>query len=227
MLSLFFTRNVRRRFSVGYYCFVLGLLISPIQSQSVYQSLVVKSNQGYQYSPLVPSAQLISTSISASFQLCLSACHTNSLCRIFDYGALVSQQCRLFEGNTNNLGTLTPAALPNSFVGSIQITASLFSQYGQPCSSMCQESRYLTCNDNHTCECAAHTYWSSSAGMCLSQSPVLGASCQQGMKMCRDDLNYTCLQFNQCGRESIECVQRNRFEYFFFSIVSTPRYHHH
>lgn len=227
MLWLFFARNDRREFSMGYCYFFIGLLISPTHSQNVYQSLVVKSNQGYQYSLLVPSAQLISSSILASFRSCVTACNTNTLWCIVDYGALVSQQCRQFEGNTDNLGALTPSTLPSSFVGNVQITAFLFSQYGQPCSSVCQESRYLMCNANHNCECMPHTYWNSSSRMCLCQSPVLGASCAQGMKMCRNDLNYTCLQFNQCGRESIECVERNRFEYLFSSIASAPRYHHH
>ena len=36
--------------------------------------------------------------------------------------------------------------MPNSIVGTIQITPSLFTQYGQSCSSVCAESRYLTCN---------------------------------------------------------------------------------
>jgi hypothetical protein len=36
-----------------------------------------------------------------------------------------------------------------------------------------------------------HTYWNALSGMCLAQSPILGAACEQDMKMCREDLNYT------------------------------------
>ncbi|CAF1248633.1 unnamed protein product [Adineta ricciae] len=32
-----------------------------------------------------------------------------------------------------------------------------------------------------------------------AQSPILGSPCQQNMSMCREDINYTCLRFNQCG----------------------------
>ncbi|CAF4042779.1 unnamed protein product, partial [Adineta steineri] len=46
-------------------------------------------------------------------------------------------------------------------------------------------------------------YWNASISMCIPQSPILGASCQQNMSMCREDLNYTCLQFNQCGPLSV------------------------
>ncbi|CAF1404920.1 unnamed protein product [Adineta ricciae] len=33
---------------------------------------------------------------------------------------------------------------------------------------------------------------------------VLSSTCQQTMSMCRKDLNYTCLRFNQCGRIYIQ-----------------------
>jgi len=164
------------------------------------------SSQRSQYSPIVTSAQFISSSIVNSFKLCAMACNENTLCRILDFGAIVSQQCRLFEGDVGTLGTIISSSMPGSMVGIIQIIPSLFTQYGQPCSSVCSESRYLTCGSNFTCECMPHTYWNSSAGICLPQSPILGAPCEQGINMCREDLNYTCLQFNQCGRKFIYLI---------------------
>jgi hypothetical protein len=159
------------------------------------------SSQGSQYLPIDTSAQLISSSIVNSFKLFAMACNTNTLCRIFDFGAIVSQQCRLFEGDTDTLGMTIASLMPYSMVGSVQITPSLFTSYDQACSAVCIESRYLACNSNSTCQCMPHTYRNASTGMCFPQSPILGASCVQGMNICRQDLIYTCLQFNQCGRK--------------------------
>ena len=181
-----------------YWFFLIAL--NPVRTEYIYQSLITISNQGHQYSPAVLSAQLISSTAMNSVKHCATACNTNPLCRVFDFGAIISQQCRLFEGDTDTLGTIVPSSRSDSIVGSIQITPSLFTQYDQSCSSVCDQTRYLTCI-NSICQCPPHTYWNSLAGICRAQSPILGASCEQGMDMCREDLNYTCLQFNQCGRK--------------------------
>jgi hypothetical protein len=178
------------------------LIIGSTYSQQIFQSLMTFSQPGTQYSPIVPSAQLILTSIQSSFKACAVACNQNVLCRVFDYGVNQPQQCRLFEGDTDTLGSIVSSPSSSSMVGTINITPDLYAAYGQPCaSSSCSRTRYLQCGSNLTCECTPHTYWDSSKGMCLPQSPVLGAACQYGIQMCRKDLNYTCLQFNQCGRK--------------------------
>ena len=181
------------------YWFLL-INLNSVHTDYLYQSLTMVSNKGYQYSPVVPTVQLISSTMVNSLQQCAMACNINPLCRMFDFNANIFQQCRLFEGDTDTLGTIISSSRSDSAVGSIQITPSLFTQYGQPCSSSCDQSRYLSCI-NSTCQCTSHTYWDPSPGICRVQSPILGAACQQGMNMCREDLNYTCLQFNQCGRK--------------------------
>jgi hypothetical protein len=183
-----------------YYYFTV-LIVNLTYSQYVYQSVSVISSQGYQFLPVNTPAQLISSSFANSLKSCVTTCNTNTFCRIFDYGAIQQNECRLFEGDVGTLGTIIPSSMPNSIVGTIQITPSLFTQYGQPYSSVCTESRYLMCGSDSTCDCMPHTYWDASSGMCLPQSPILGSSCEQNMNMCREDLNYTCLQFNQCGRK--------------------------
>jgi hypothetical protein len=35
----------------------------------------------------------------------------------------------------------------------------------------------------------------------LTLLSVMDSICQQNKSMCRENLNYTCLQFNQCGRK--------------------------
>ena len=82
-------------------------------------------------------------------------------------------------------------------VSTIKITPDLFTGYSQSCaSSSCPQTRYLQCGSNLTCECTPYTFWDPLKGICVPQSSMLGAGCQVGVNMCREDLNYTCLQFS-------------------------------
>ncbi len=78
------------------------------------------------------------------------------------------------------------------------MTPSLFTQYGQSCSSVCMETRYLICNDNSICECMPHTYWDASVGMCLAQMTISGAPCDTSMNICREDLKLQCSPLDLC-----------------------------
>ena len=175
--------------------------ITPTYHQDIFESVIVSSNPGIQFVPINEPAQLISTIFTKSFKTCAIACNTNVLCRVFDYGVNASQQCRLFEGNTDTLGSIVLSSSVLSKVGTIQFSAHLFDAYSLPCSSFCQENRYLTCGNNSRCQCMPHTYWNPATSTCDPEIPVLGASCQSNLSMCREDLNYTCLPFKQCGRE--------------------------
>ena len=192
--------NTKTNMIIWYYYMVI-LIHHPSYSQNIYQSTIAVSDQGKKYLPINAFAQLISESFFNSWKSCFAACNSNTLCRIFYYEAVQAKQCRLFEGDIGTLGSIVASTISTSKVGTIRITASLFTQYNQPCSSVCKESRYLICDSNSTCQCMPHTYWNPSVQMCLPQSPIRGASCQQNLNMCREDLNYTCLQFNQCGRK--------------------------
>jgi hypothetical protein len=81
------TTNQHLTVILSYYYFGI-LIINPIYSQYVYQSLTVISNKGNQFLPVIASAQLISSSFVNSFKLCAWTCNTNTFCRIFDYGAV-------------------------------------------------------------------------------------------------------------------------------------------
>ncbi|UJR34583.1 hypothetical protein I4U23_027359 [Adineta vaga] len=174
-----------------------------IYSQTIYTALIIISNPGTKFVPVNLSAQLISTTFMSSFMQCFIQCTNNVQCRIFDYEVDIPKQCRLFEGDTNTLGSIVLSSSSNSKVGTIQFSSDLFLEYNSLCSSTCHHSRYLQCSTSLLCECMPHTYWNSSISMCIPQLPILGASCQQDMNMCREDLNYICLQFNQCGPLSI------------------------
>ena len=179
----------------------IDLVDNSTHSQEFLKSRMVYVGKGTQYSPANMAAQLLSTTSTVSPKMCAIACNTNVLCRIFDFGVNLPQQCRLFEGDTTTMGTIisSSSSSSNSTVGIVQLTPNLFTGYGLACLSACQQSRYLTCSNNSTCHCMPHNYWNGS--MCVAQSTVLGAPCQQNMSMCREDINYTCLPMNQCGRK--------------------------
>ena len=181
-----------------------------VRNHNIFSAKIKLSNPGTQFVPVVMSAQLISSTLTNTVKKCSILCTNNILCRIFDYGVSLPNQCRLFEGDLNTLGQIIPSSSPQSSTGIIQLTPNLFAEYGTPCSFSCSQSRYLQCGTNFTCECMPHTYWDSSSSMCIPQSPILGATCQQNKSMCREDLNYTCLQFNQCGR---------KFSTYFFDLI--------
>jgi hypothetical protein len=199
MSSYFCNNNWRTSVDIWQYWLIMILVLDPTHSQELLQSQIVFVSRGTQFSPMSTPAQLLSTQFTASLKMCATACNMNVLCRILDFGVILPQQCRLFEGDVTTMGTIISSPSFNSRVGIVQLTADLFVEYGLPCSSVCQQSRYLTCISNSTCQCMPHTYWNGS--ICAAQTPVLGATCQQNMSMCREDLNYTCLQFNQCGRK--------------------------
>lgn len=178
---------------------LLIFIIKSTYSQSIYQSLFTLSSPGHRFSPANIPAQFISAILVDSCRLCAAECDKNVLCRVFDYGAMQSNQCLLFEGNTETLGSIIPSGMPDSVVGTIQLTPSLFSGHGQACSSVCTESRYLLCSDNSVCGCMPHTYWDPSVGMCLAQMTIAGAPCDTSiMNVCRPDLNLTCSPIDQC-----------------------------
>ncbi|UJR24616.1 hypothetical protein I4U23_005991 [Adineta vaga] len=184
-------------------CWQLIILIIYCSSSShqQYRSLVVLSNSGSQFQPLNPQAQLLSTTLLPTFQSCALACNNHILCRVFDFAVNQSNQCRLFEGNINTLGSIVSSSLssPTSNVGYVKITSDLFTDYGRSCLLNKIVSRYLTCGSSLTLECQPHSYWDNSSSMCLPQIPTLGGACTWGVNMCREDLNLTCLQIYKCG----------------------------
>ncbi|CAF0967923.1 unnamed protein product [Adineta steineri] len=202
---MFFTSEYKSRQLVTFIwsLFFLALMVHPIYSEEIFQSRIVYYPIGTQYSPVNQAAQLLSTTITNSLKACAIACNQNVLCRIIEYDISASEQCRLFEGDIDTTGSII--TLPSqSRVGVVQISASLFSQHGFSCGTSCQENRYLTCQNDSTCQCMPHTYWNKTASICMPQSSLIGAPCQQNMSMCREDFGYNCLPTNQCGYATIE-----------------------
>ncbi|CAF1343244.1 unnamed protein product [Adineta ricciae] len=174
-----------------------------VHLQNTFTATIILEQPGTQFIPISMSIQLLSVNLVESIMKCSMLCTDNFLCGVYDYEVSVTKQCRLFEGNANTMGYIAPSSYIQSNVGIVQLTSDLFEEYGQSCVSSCYRSRYLRCNNNSKCDCMPHSYWNSSILMCVPQMLKRGSSCQQNMNMCREDLNYTCLQFNQCGPISI------------------------
>ena len=203
-----FANNSSYFFITLWQVFYLLVTIYLTYSREIITTRTVLSNPGTQFVPTSMSTQFISTTFTSSIKRCAALCTNNVLCRVFDYEASGPKECRLFEGDANTLGQIVLSSSTSSQprVGIIQLSPDLFTEHGSACSSFCHHSRYLRCSDSLTCECILHTYWNASISMCVAQSPILGAACAQNKSMCREDLNYTCLQFNQCGRKFHECL---------------------
>ncbi len=209
--------------------FSLTILLSICDvNQSIYQSQIKLSDNGFQFSPVNYPGQILSTSINENNLLmsCFMLCNENDLCRIFDINGVVSNQCRLFQGDINIHGSPIPSSISNAQVGIIQFSTNLYITYDQPCSLNSPPNRYLICGENFTWTCPQYTYWDPSISMCLAQSPLIGSTCQQNLNMCRQDLNLTCLQFNQCGRKYSLFFLSLIINYFYFSTFIIIGYNH-
>ncbi|CAF1308332.1 unnamed protein product [Adineta ricciae] len=193
-------------FSTKHICLYLAILSTLWkENQSIHESRITLSNTNVRFSPGNYPGQILSTFIDENNLLmsCAKICNQNTLCRIFDINGVLPNQCRIFQGDINLHGTIISSSINNSQVGVIQFSNDLYAAYGHPCSSTLPEDRYLVCGGNFTWTCPQNTYWNPTILMCSAQSPILGSTCQQNLSMCRADLTFTCLQFNQCGPLSL------------------------
>ncbi|CAF1529289.1 unnamed protein product [Adineta ricciae] len=179
--------------------FVVISMMNEIDSQGIFHSQFVLTNLNKKYIPVNFSAQILSITLTSTSKLCALACNQNIMCSIFDYEVFMSNECRLFEGDIDTVGSIDVSSSPQSIVGIVKLSSELFAQYGQSCSSNHQPTRYLICGNDSTYQCIPHSYWNALISMCKPQLPILGAKCSQNTSMCRTDLNLICLPFKQCG----------------------------
>lgn len=165
-----------------------------VSNTQAIESLFALSEMSTEFAPIDEDARLLDIYSFSKDKQCIYACHSNYLCRIFDYD-FNSYQCRLFQGDLETTGIIIISNSSISLVGQIKLNSELFSAYGSPCSA-CFNNRYLTCI-NSICDCPQYTYWTGS--MCASQN-LRGGQCSNSSQ-CRADLNDTCLQFFQYGRK--------------------------
>jgi hypothetical protein len=179
-----------------YYLFIL-LLVNTIYSQDLFNTRMTLTPTGHEFQPMNMSVQLLNTVYVSTRIRCAKACVQIGDCRTFDYDSSLSGRCRLFEADLTT-GQIISSSSSTSIVGSTLITNDMFVSFGNtPCNFNCKNSPYLSCNINNTCQCEGHTYWN---GTTCDLQKFTGASCSVNNE-CRVDLNLTCLQFFQCGRE--------------------------
>ena len=175
---------------------VLIVLIMPIDG--VYQSYMVMSSNGLEFQPR-SSIQLLLTKTFSMFTPCAAACNQLVLCRTFDYDS-TSKQCRLFEGDSST-GSIVSSSSSTSFVGTVRISADLYSSiHNFPCQA-CEQNRYEVCSTNtSTCQCPAHTYWD---GYICALQLFTNDTCENSIS-CRTDLNLSCTF--DCSGQSSRCA---------------------
>lgn len=143
---------------------------------------------GYEFRPVDISKQLLDTTYASTRKRCARVCALTEGYRTFDFNSSISDLCRLFEGDQTT-GEIISSSSLTSIVGSISITSSLFSAFGN--------TPYLLSNINNTCQCRSYTYWD---GTMCQLKQFTGASCTAN-NQCLTDLNLTCLQFFKSGRK--------------------------
>ncbi len=183
--------------------FLISYFFVPLQPQSIslgWQSAMVLSSSGFEFSPIDIQALLVYEATADSKLACAQNCHSNALCRIFDFDDQ-SGRCRIFQGDVVTMGSIVASSSSQSCVGYIELNPEQFASIRKPC-SFCEDSRYLTCI-NSTCQCQPHTVFDGS--ICQSQK-LLGTACINETE-CRMDLNFTCLPRQQCGRKY--CSENN------------------
>ena len=164
------------------------LLTSSTEPQSTsigWQSSIVFSDFGMEYLPVDTQALFLYEIGADSVTTCGQQCHLTDNCRVFDFDSQ-SNRCRIYDGDTNSIGTITVSSSSESVVGSIELMPEQFVHRGEPC-SFCEGSRYLRCV-NSTCQCPSYTFYDGS--VCQSQR-FLDGVCDDDTH-CRDGFNLTC-----------------------------------
>lgn len=166
---------------------IFAAVVFPVNG--LFSSTIIFSHTGQEFQSR-SNLQLIQNTTAQSHVLCSFACNYHSTCYSFDYDRS-SGRCRLFQGDLTT-GSIIPSPFPNSIVGSVVLSSSLFSTvYNESC-QMCQESRYHLCSaTTNRCECPLDTYWN--GAMCfLKLFP--NSKCNH-IDACRTDLNLTCVTY--------------------------------
>jgi hypothetical protein len=154
---------------------VLGLLFS-IQPSTEDRSVSDISGLGEEFVPVDNSLPPLLPCTAKKLLYCHLECNKRADCRTFDYdmttGSIVASPSK-----------------PQSSVGTIQLSPSIYVNINNQSCDKCFQSRYETCDTNSsTCQCPLKSYWNGS--MCLAQL-FLNQTCSQD-DMCRSDLNLTC-----------------------------------
>jgi hypothetical protein len=192
---------------------VAGLLFL-IQSSMQDNSVSDMSGMGREFVPIDNSHPPLLTFTAKRSLYCSLECNKRIDCRTFDFDGQ-SRQCRLWDGDMTTGSSVLSPSKPQSSVGTIRLSPSIYANtHNQPCDK-CAQSRYETCDvNNNTCQCPSNTFWNGS--MCLSQL-FQNQTCSQ-VDTCRSDLNLTCqpscdFTYRCSYHKSINCITVDRLSY--------------
>ena len=182
-------------------CVSLLLFLLLARVNSFYHSYIILSSFGMEFQPRM-SIQLLSMTTCQSTTQCAVACNQFQPCRTFNYDSS-SKQCRLFEGDLTT-GFTVLSSVATSIVGTVLVSASLYtSAHTHPC-FMWEESRYEICSlTTSRYQCPAHSFWN---GLICALQLFENDTCTQ-IDACRSDLNLTCSanmygEFQTCAQSS-------------------------
>jgi hypothetical protein len=192
-------------------CLFAGLFLF-IQPSKQDRSVSSISGLGKQFVPFDSSYPPLLTFTAKKLLYCSLECNQRIDCRTFDFDSN-SGQCRLWDVDMTTGSIVASPSKPQSVVGSIQLSPSIYANiYNQSCNA-CTQSRYLTCNaSSNTCQCPPKTFWN---GLICSVQLLSNQTCLQA-DVCRSDLNLTCQP--SCDF-TYRCSIRKSFEFYFYSSI--------
>jgi hypothetical protein len=191
---------------------VAGLLFF-IQPSTPDRSVSNIGGPGWEFAPLDSSLPPLLTFTAKKLLYCSLQCNQRTDCRTFDFDGS-SRQCRLWDCDTTTGSIVASPSKPQSVVGTIQLSSSLYANmYNQSCAA-CVQSRYLTCNVNSsTCQCPPKSFWN---GLICSAQLLPNQTCSQ-VDVCRSDLNLTCQP--SCDF-TYRCSTSKSLEFYVYSTVA-------
>lgn len=167
--------------------FIVGLLLF-IKLSREDRSVSSISEQGREFIPIDSSFPPLLIFTSRKLLYCYLECNKRMDCRTFDFD-YNSRQCRLWDVDITTGSIVDSPLKPQSIVGSIQFSSSIYINIHNKSCDLCVQSRYEICDVNsNTCQCPSKTFWN---GLICSAQLLSNQICTQ-IDACRSDLNLTC-----------------------------------
>jgi hypothetical protein len=148
---------------------VLGLLFF-IQPSTEDRSVSDISGLGQEFVPVDNSLPPLLTCTAKTLLYCHLECNKRADCRTFDYDA-DSRQCRLWDADMTTGSIVASPSKPQSSVGTIQLSPSIYVNIQNQSCDKCFQSRYETCDTRYK-----QQYLSMSFEVILEWINVFGAT---------------------------------------------------
>jgi hypothetical protein len=192
---------------------LVAVLLFFIQPSTQDQSVSDISNMGVEFVPIDSFLPPLLIFTSKNRLYCYLECNKRIDCRTFDFDSN-SRQCRLWDCDMTTGSIVASPSKPQSVVGTIQFSSSLYANINNRSCAACAQSRYETCDVNsNTCQCPSKTFWTGS--ICSAQL-LQNQICSQ-VDACRSDLNLTCQP--SCDF-TYRCSARKSLKFYVYSRIA-------